>query len=62
MQVKTILNRIQKHRGFVYGTVQLEAQIGGLALMVDLAPHRRNRPQCSGCGQRGGVYDRLAPK
>ena len=31
MQVKTILNRIQKHRGFVHGTVQLEEQIAGLA-------------------------------
>jgi hypothetical protein len=43
MQIKTILNRIQKHRGFVYGTVQLEEQIGGLALTVDIAPHRRKR-------------------
>jgi hypothetical protein len=34
MQIKTILNRIQKHRGFVYGTVQLEEQIGGLALVI----------------------------
>jgi hypothetical protein len=45
MQVKTILNRIQKHRGFVYGTVQLEEQMAGLALTVDIAPHRRNRPR-----------------
>ena len=36
MQIKTILNRIQKHRGFVYGTVQLEEQIAGLALTVDI--------------------------
>ena len=41
MQIKTILNRIQKHRGFVYGTVQLEEQIGGLALTVDIAPASR---------------------
>jgi transposase len=62
MQVKTILNRIQKHRGFVYGDVLLEEQIGGLALMVDIYPHARNRPQCSGCGQRGPQYDRLVPR
>ena len=62
MQVKTILNRIQKHRGFVYGTVQLEEQIAGLAVTVDIAPHRRNRPRCAGCGQPGSVYDRLAPR
>ena len=62
MQIKTILNRIQKHRGFVYGTVQLEEQIGGLALMIAIAPHRRNRTQCAGCGRPGRVYDRLAPR
>lgn len=62
MQVKTILNRIQKHRGFVYGTVQLEEQIAGLALTVDIAPHRRNRPRCAGCGAVGPMYDRLAPR
>ena len=49
MPVKTILNRIQKHRGFVYGPVQLEEQPrGGLALTVDIYPHARNRPHCSG--------------
>ena len=62
MQIKTILNRIQKHRGFVYGTVQLEEQVSGLALTVDLVPHRRNRPRCAGCAQPGPVYDRLAPR
>ena len=62
MRIKTILNRIQKHRGFVYGTVQLEDQIGGLVLTVDLAPHRRNRPRCAGCGESGRVYDRLTPR
>jgi transposase len=62
MQVKTILNRIQRHRGFVYGTVRLEEHIGGLALTVDIAPHRRNRPRCTGCGQSGRVYDRLTPR
>src|SRR5437667_5625163 len=59
MQIKTILNRIQKHRGFVYGDVRLEDQIDGWALTVDLYPHARNRPQCAGCGQQGPQYDRL---
>jgi transposase len=62
MQIKTILNRIQKHRGFVYGRVQLEEQTSGLALTVAIAPHRRNRPRCAGCGQAAPVYDRLAPR
>jgi hypothetical protein len=52
MQIKTILNRIQKQRGFVYGAVQLEEQIGGLALTVDIVPHRRNRPRWPGASSR----------
>jgi transposase len=62
MQVKTILNRIQKQRGFVYGDVRLEEQLDGLALTIDLYPHARNRPQCAGCRQRGPQYDRLVPR
>ena len=62
MQIKTILNRIQKHRGFVYGTVQIEKQGGAEALTIDIYPHARNRPRCSGCGQRGVHYDRLGPR
>jgi hypothetical protein len=62
MQIKTILNRIQKHRGFVYGDVRLENQLDGLALTVDLYPHARNRPQCAGYGHRGPQHDHLAPR
>jgi transposase len=62
MQIKTILNRIQKQRGFVYGTVQLMGRSSGLVLEVDIYPHARNRPRCSGCGRRGPQYDRLPPR
>jgi transposase len=62
MQIKTILNRIQKHRGFVYGTVQFKEWPRGLVLEVDIYPHARNRPRCSGCGRRGPQYDRLPPR
>src|SRR6266849_4055548 len=62
MHIKTILNRIQKQRGFVYGTVQLRGRSRGLVLEVDIYPHARNRPRCSGCGRRGPQYDRLPPR
>ena len=57
MQVKTILNRIQKQRGFVYGDVRFDRLDGGLVLTVDLYPHARNRPACADCGQRGQHND-----
>ena len=62
MQIKTILNRIQKHRGFVYGTVQFIGRARGLVLEVDIYPHARNRPRCSGCGRRGPQNNRLPPR
>ena len=62
MQLKTILNRIQKQPGFVYGPVQFIGRRHTLALEVDIYPHARNRPRCSGCGRRGPQYDRLPPR
>jgi hypothetical protein len=62
MQIKTLLNRVQKYRGFVYGSARFQERSGGLALEVDIYPHRRNGPRCSGCGRRGPQYDRLEPR
>jgi transposase len=59
MQIKTILNRIQKHRGFVYDAVRLEERPAGLELEIEIYPHARNRPRCSRCGHRGSQYDTL---
>ena len=59
MQLKTILNRIQKHRGFVYGPIRLREEGAALRLEVEIYPHLRNRPRCSGCGRRGPQYDTL---
>lgn len=62
MQLKTILNRIQKHRGFVYDAVRLDGQGAALTLEVDIYPHRRNRPRCAKCGRRGSQYDTLGAR
>ena len=59
MQIKTILNRIQKYRGFVYGPMRLHGQGATLRLEVEIYPHLRNRPRCAGCGPQ---YDTLAPR
>jgi transposase len=53
MQLKAILNRIQKHRGFVYGPTRLVGDAPDLRLEVDIYPHRRSRPRCSQCRRRG---------
>ena len=40
MQLKTILNRIQKHRGFVYGDVRLADEKGTAGFRLILPPLR----------------------
>ncbi len=57
MQIKTILNRIQKYRGFVYGPTRLHGEGATLRIEVEIYPHRRNGPRCGGCGRRGPHYD-----
>lgn len=63
MQIKTILNRVEKHRSFVYGEVTwATTELGDLALEVGLRPRQNSRPTCSGCGRSGPTYDHLPPR
>lgn len=59
MHIKTILNRVQKHKGFVYGEGRLLEEDAQLILEVPIQAHRRNRALCSGCGRKAPGYDRL---
>lgn len=63
MLLKTILNRVQRHRGFVYEAVRLvEDEVRGLVLEVEMRPRATSRPRCSGCAQPGPGYDALASR
>lgn len=59
MQLTTILNRVEKHKGFVYEAARLRDEDGRSSLEIQLRPRRGSRPVCSGCGQPGPQYDRL---
>jgi len=59
MQLKTLLNRIQKHKGFVYGAIELTQEDEQLVLHVAIRPRTNSRPICSGCGRKRPGYDRL---
>jgi transposase len=60
MQLKTILNRVAKQPGFVFGRIQLVAAAdGALSLRVHLHEHGRSHPVCSGCMRKRPAYDRL---
>ena len=62
MRVQTILNRVQKQRGFVYGAVRLGQARGALVIEVDIRPRANRRLTCAGCAQPGPGYDTLAPR
>lgn len=59
MQIKSILNRVQLHRGFVYVAVRWRDLGARMALDVEIRPRKGSRPVCSGCGQWGPGYDLL---
>ena len=58
MQLKTILNRVQKHRSFMYGPARL-VQGARLAIEVEVRARANSRAKCSGCGCPAPGYDTL---
>jgi transposase len=60
MQLKTILNRVQKFKSFVYGNVRWLESGEALALVIEIAARANSRPICSGCGRRRPWYDTLS--
>jgi transposase len=59
MQVQTILNRVQRHKSFVYRQARFRDSDAGLALDVAVEPRANGQPVCSGCGHKRPGYDRL---
>ena len=62
MLLKTILNRLHKHKSFVYGTARWITHGGAEAIGVPVEPRANGRPICSGCGRAGPGYDHLAER
>jgi transposase len=59
MQIKTILNRVQKFKSFVYGAVSWVEGASVPTLEVEIQARSNSRPVCSGCGRKRPGYDRL---
>ena len=62
MQVKTILNRVQKFKSFVYTGMRWAGGGDTPELEVEVAERANGRARCSGCGGRRPGYDRLAAR
>ena len=59
MQLKTILNRVQKFKSFVYAKVRWRGSDDAPELEVDVLERSNGRALCSGCGYPRPGYDRL---
>jgi hypothetical protein len=57
MLLKSILNRIQFHHGFVFGSIRLLEKAARLLLEIEIRPRKGSRPICSVCGNPGPGYD-----
>lgn len=62
MLLKSILNRIQSHSGFVYGAARWREQRNRTVLDIEIRPRKGSRAVCSGCGRKGSGYDELPPR
>jgi transposase len=58
MHLQTILNRVQRHKSFVYKKTVLVEKKGRPALEVEIQARHNSRAICSGCGRGGAGYDR----
>jgi len=57
MQIKYILNQIQKHKGFIYGQARLLKKARRMVMEIDIQPRKNSLPICSGCQKKGPGYD-----
>jgi len=62
VQLKTILNRVERHRSFVYGKAEFVNSARGPGIEVEIRPRANSRAICSGCERPGPGYDTLPPR
>jgi transposase len=57
VQLKTILNHVERHKSFVYREARFADD--KTAIEIPIEPRANGRAICSGCGERRAGYDRL---
>ena len=62
MQLKTILNSLERHKSFVYQEARWADPKTKTKIEIPIEPRANSRPICSGCGQVAPGYDRLQPR
>lgn len=62
VQLKTILNHVERHKSFVYQEARWADPATKTAIEIPIEPRANGRAKCSGCGQAAPGYDRLAER
>ena len=62
MQLKTILNRVQKFKSFVYTAIRWAGSHATPELEITVSERANSRGVCSGCAMPRAGYDRLAAR
>lgn len=60
MQLKTILNRVERHKSFVYGEAKWIESGTAKWIEIPVVPRKNGRPICSGCRRPAPGYDSSA--
>lgn len=58
MLIKTLLNKVERFKSFIYDSISVMLVDGMEALVVDIKPRLNSQPICPECGKRGASYDR----
>lgn len=61
MQLKTIINLVYRHSGFVYTKFELTEEKPP-SLLITVRPREGSQATCSGCNHKGPGYDTLAQR
>jgi len=62
VQLKTILNSVERHKSFVYQEARWADAKTKNQIEIPIEPRANSHPICSGCGQTASGYDRLAER
>ena len=58
MLVKTLLNKVERFKSFVCGSIHIMLVGGTEALTIDIEPRHNSKPICPECRKGNTVYDR----
>ena len=62
MHIRSILNRVEKLKGFVYESERFITSGGRPSIEVVVRPRKGSQGYCGGCGKKGPTYDTGEPR